>query len=93
MWSSAGVPRDQLLVRPESQSRTWNVNLIDACVQQLTQKGPICCQSLGLLKVYSTLFVQLPIPSRLTSTISLSLSHKGGLLPEPTPCGLSCESV
>ena len=37
---------------------------------------------------YSTLLTHVPIPSRPTSTMSPSLSHNGGFLPDPTPCGL-----
>ncbi len=38
--------------------------------------------------VNSTLFVQDPTPSRLTSTTSPSFSQTCGFLPIPTPCGL-----
>ena len=42
-----------------------------------------------LLLIYSILFTQVPIPSSPTSTTSPSLSHNGGFLPIPTPCGLT----
>lgn len=41
--------------------------------------------SFGLLLICSILFTQVPMPSRLTSTTSPSLSHNCGSLPMPTP--------
>ena len=44
--------------------------------------------SLGLLLTCSILLMQVPMPSRPTSTTSPSFSHIAGFLPEPTPCGV-----
>lgn len=49
---------------------------------------PVFIHSFGLLLMYSILFTQVPMLSRPTSTTSPSLSHNGGFLPDPTPCGL-----